>query len=567
MESDSLSFLLEPQLEEPAWGSHEQIGIAHSYPPATCWAAGARAWPNSRGGQAQAVALAGQALTLMPGSSALQAGPPQSEALLTPATSAEFPFAQAVNDHPPAPVWQQAGPQPSAQQPQQAAPPSNAGKSRDTADRRRGGSQPGGMSRQQLRSLQRQQRVADQNRIKGLEQQLGALRRQLETLSIENQHLKQRQAALNATLDMQQQLQAAAAAGGGSLGGGSAGQPSASDAGESAELRSLGPASSSIGPSHGQEDEGSELDESAVDSLLAELAASAAEDTSWARAAELVPPAALGGTPWQAAAGGASAGCWFFSASLAQHVQWYRCQVQRLQQLLGVLDGIPPRLRRSLEDYKLHEETMDLVQGVLADIDDWTIRMAALRPDCFGAVLHNNLEELLEGGSHASPHGGAGATGGSANARAGAGAEGGAAAADAGVDWQGSDSAIWQELVEALALTPQQERTLEAHQALFEQQAAAVEEGKAAVLAALADAAKQDDPEAALQLLQGAAALRVSLQQDMLAKAPTMISLRKVLTPLQMARLIVNCWPFYSTMKNVSRAHKQRRLASGAWRR
>lgn len=55
---------------------------------------------------------------------------------------------------------------------------------------------------------------------------------------------------------------------------------------------------------------------------------------------------------------------------------------------------------------------------------------------------------------------------------------------------------------EALALTPQQERTLEAHQALFEQQAAAVEEGKAVVLAALADAAKQDDPEAALQLLQ-----------------------------------------------------------------
>lgn len=149
----------------------------------------------------------------------------------------------------------------------------------------------------------------------------------LQTLSIENQHLKQRQAALNATLDMQQQLQAAAAAGGGSLGGGSAGQPSASEAGESAELRSLGPASSSIGPSHGQEDEGSELDESAVDSLLAELAASAAEDASWARAAELVPPAALGGTPWQAAAEGASAGCWFFSASLAQHVQWYRCQV------------------------------------------------------------------------------------------------------------------------------------------------------------------------------------------------------------------------------------------------
>lgn len=42
--------------------------------------------------------------------------------------------------------------------------------------------------------------------------------------------------------------------------------------------------------------------------------------------------------------------------------------MQRLQHLLGVLGGIPPRLRRSLEDYKLHEETMDLVQGALADI-------------------------------------------------------------------------------------------------------------------------------------------------------------------------------------------------------
>ena len=38
---------------------------------------------------------------------------------------------------------------------------------------------------------------------------------------------------------------------------------------------------------------------------------------------------------------------------------------------------------------------------------------------------------------------------------------------------------------EKLALTPQQEQTLEAHQALFEQRAAALEESKAAVLAAL----------------------------------------------------------------------------------
>lgn len=148
----------------------------------------------------------------------------------------------------------------------------------------------------------------------------------LQSLSIENQHLKQRQAALNATLDMQQQLQAAAAAaGGGGPCGGSAGQPSASEAGESAELLSLGAAASSTGgPAELEGEEGSELDESAVDSLLAELAASAADEASpgLAGTAEL-----LGGTPWQAAAGGAAAGSWFFSASLAQHVLWYRGQV------------------------------------------------------------------------------------------------------------------------------------------------------------------------------------------------------------------------------------------------
>ena len=155
---------------------------------------------------------------------------------------------------------------------------------------------------------------------------------------------------------------------------------------------------------------------------------------------------------------------------------------------------------------------------------------------------------------------------------------------------------------EELRLTPQQEQTLEAHQALFEQRAAALEDSKAAVLAAIADAAaKGDGADAALELLQarrveltltlpavdvggwgggggtlgrgewnsgrakrdtslelkprrgkasalvpqshanthaciqltptclqGAAALRASLKQDMLVKAPVMISLRKV---------------------------------------
>lgn len=154
----------------------------------------------------------------------------------------------------------------------------------------------------------------------------------VQSLSIENQHLKQRQAALNATLDMQQQLQAAAAAGGGGgLCSASACQVSTSEADDSAELLSLGAACSSVEAAAGPDGEGSELDESAVDWLLAELAASAAEgaNTERACAAELLPPAALGGTPWQAAVGGAGAGSWFFSASLAQHVLWYRSQVRR----------------------------------------------------------------------------------------------------------------------------------------------------------------------------------------------------------------------------------------------
>lgn len=31
--------------------------------------------------------------------------------------------------------------------------------------------------------------------------------------------------------------------------------------------------------------------------------------------------------------------------------------------------------------------------------------------------------------------------------------------------------------------------------------------------------------------------------------------------PMQMARLTVDCWPYYTTMKNLSRAHKQRKQA------
>jgi hypothetical protein len=32
----------------------------------------------------------------------------------------------------------------------------------------------------------------------------------------------------------------------------------------------------------------------------------------------------------------------------------------------------------------------------------------------------------------------------------------------------------------------------------------------------------------------------------------------QILTPMQMARLTVNCWPFYCAMKHISRAHKDR---------
>lgn len=411
------------------------------------------------------------------------------------------------------------------------------------------------VSRQQRRQAQRQQRDVDQQKIKELEHQLGALRVHLQSLTIQNKQLKQRQSALNATLEMQQQIRAAAAAAeraSNSAASGSAAPSWRSD--EDAEELSFALEGSDSGSEGGREVCTEE--EATFDRLLA-----MAQGTGpGGRAGRAPDPAAQ--APQAPCAGSAlnlsgiaeagegegegsesvstgsrlSPSSWFFAATLRQHIQWYQQQVDRLQQLLAVLDAIPPRLGRTLEEYQQHEETLDAIQGVLADIDDWTIHMAALRPDDFGIVIHNNLAEVLVGGP-------------------------GATALPPSVfvaeDWE-PETIIWQELVEKLALSPQQEQTLEAHQALFEQRAQTLAGSKAAVLAALSEAAaRQDDTT----LLEGAEALKASLQQDFSLKAPVMISLRKVLMPMQMARLTVDCWPYYTTMKNLSRAHKQRKQA------
>jgi hypothetical protein len=55
-------------------------------------------------------------------------------------------------------------------------------------------------------------------------------------------------------------------------------------------------------------------------------------------------------------------------------------------------------------------------------------------------------------------------------------------------------------LQEKLQLTPQQEQILEAHQALFEQRAQALAGSKAAVLAALDEAAARQDDTRLLQV-------------------------------------------------------------------
>jgi hypothetical protein len=49
-------------------------------------------------------------------------------------------------------------------------------------------------------------------------------------------------------------------------------------------------------------------------------------------------------------------------------VLWYKQQVDRLAALLRALDAIPPRLGRSLEDYRRQEQTLDAIQAVLNDI-------------------------------------------------------------------------------------------------------------------------------------------------------------------------------------------------------
>ena len=56
--------------------------------------------------------------------------------------------------------------------------------------------------------------------------------------------------------------------------------------------------------------------------------------------------------------------------------------MERLQELLGELDAIPPRLQRSLEDYKRHEATLDLITAVLADIVSMQCLPALPLPVC-----------------------------------------------------------------------------------------------------------------------------------------------------------------------------------------
>ncbi|KAI3425818.1 hypothetical protein D9Q98_007793 [Chlorella vulgaris] len=410
------------------------------------------------------------------------------------------------------------------------------------------------ISRQQRRQAVRQQREVDQSTIKALEHQLGALRQQLQSLTVQNKHLKQRQAALHATLDMEQQIQAAAATKQPSLPGSG---PSAAASWHSGdEVAGDDRLSFTLGASDSGSDEeaasGSEV-EVTVGRLLAQLSASTAPRSSGPGQAagtgkqqQEAKADAGPGSRQQAAASAARGGSssqasgsdWFFAASLHQHVSWYKQQVTCLSEHLGVLDAIPPRLSRTLEDYQRHEEVTDAIEAVLAGIDDWTIHMAALRPDDYGVVLHQNLQEVLDSSGTAGPLPGDGSV-----------------VTD---EWQ-LGSMIWQDLVEKLALTQQQEQTLEAHQALFEQRAEALAGSKAAVFAAIADAAaKPEDQTAAIELVEGTEALRASLQQDFSLKAPVMISLRKILTPMQMARLTVNCWPFYCAMKHISRAHKDR---------
>lgn len=219
--------------------------------------------------------------------------------------------------------------------------------------------QPGGISRAQTRLLQRRQRELDQGVIKGLEHQLGSLREQLQvtrrlaprcqahaharpppvpeawqhstahlspsqSLGIENQQLKQRQAALDATLEMQQKLQAAAAEARAASDLGTA-----SDLGDEAASFSLDLAPSMAEGGAADTDAGdggSIMDDADVDSLLADLAASA-EDRSAGSGGALAAGAAGPAGDHSVPSGPVTRSTWFFSASLRQHVLWYQGQV------------------------------------------------------------------------------------------------------------------------------------------------------------------------------------------------------------------------------------------------
>jgi hypothetical protein len=206
----------------------------------------------------------------------------------------------------------------------------------------------------------------------------------LQSLTVQNKHLKQRQAALHATLDMEQQIQAAAATKQPSLPGSG---PSAAASWHSGdEVAGDDRLSFTLGASDSGSDEeaasGSEV-EVTVGRLLAQLSASTAPRSSGPGQAagtgkqqQEAKADAGPGSRQQAAASAARGGSssqasgsdWFFAASLHQHVSWYKQQVTCLSEHLGVLDAIPPRLSRTLEDYQRHEEVTDAIEAVLAGI-------------------------------------------------------------------------------------------------------------------------------------------------------------------------------------------------------
>lgn len=244
-----------------------------------------------------------------------------------------------------------------------------------------------GPTRQELRQQQQRQRAVEQQRIKELEQQLVTLRQQmqvgmhawlrvwrrrwntvcpvccsyrvhasplscirccpacaplLQSISIENKHLQQRQEALNATLDMQQQIRAAAAAAAAAAEAEAAGAASAARTiSDSVSLRSEdGEEAFSFGFDSG--DEAVERAGSIADSLLLGVTTGESSGTGEPEAAA----AASGAADWQPHAAGAVATAaamedgphgrpsggsgWFFAATLVQHVRWYQQQVGAL---------------------------------------------------------------------------------------------------------------------------------------------------------------------------------------------------------------------------------------------